>query len=136
MSGSGLKTITHSSACVEARGFDVRLITKLSDRYVNLNLALGYGSMVTRYVEYNLRVKGISSYDPDHVTLIAKEDTQFTKEVPLTIGMKTEDSIFEAMKEGEMDLLDNVWKWVKNNNSLSLQIERRSWVSTGCHSDH
>ena len=35
------------------------------------------------------------------------------------IGMKTKDSIFKAMKEGEMDMLDNVWKQVKNNHSLS-----------------
>ena len=37
----------------------------------------------------------------------------------MTIGMKAEDSIFEAMKEGEMDMLDNIWKCVKNNHSLS-----------------
>ena len=97
-----------SSAYGEARGFDVRLITKLSDRYVNLNLALGYSSTVTGYVEYNLHVRGISSYDSDWVTLIA--DTQFSKEVPLTIGMKTEDSIFKAMKEEEIDMLHNIWK--------------------------
>ena len=99
-----------SSAYVEARGFDVRPITKLSDRYVNLNLALGYSSPVTGYVKYNLRMRRISSYDSDRVTLLAKDNTQFLKEVPLTIGTKTEDSIFEAMKEGEIDMLDNVWK--------------------------
>ena len=108
-----------SSAYVEARGFDVRLITELIDRYVNLNLALGYSSPVTGYVEYNLGMRGISSYDPDWVALLAKDDTQFSKEVPLTIGTKTEDSIFKAMKQGEIDMLDNIWKQVKNNGSLS-----------------
>ena len=66
-----------SSAYTEARGFNVRLITKLSDQYVNLNLVFGYSSPVTGYVEYNLRVRGISSYDSDQVTPIAKDDTQF-----------------------------------------------------------
>ena len=107
---SGATADLMSSAYAEARGFDMRPITELSDQYVNLNLALGYSSPVTGFVEYNLRVKGVSSYDSDRVTLIAKDDTQFLKEVPLTIGMKTEDSIFEAMKEGEIDMLDNVWK--------------------------
>ena len=116
---SGAMAHLMSSVYAEARGFDVRPISELSDRYVNLNLALVYSSTVTRYVEYNLHVRGISSYDSDHVSLIAKEDTQFLKEVPLTIGMKTEDSIFEARKEGEIDLLDNIWKQVKNNCSLS-----------------
>ena len=74
---------------------------------------------MTGYVEYNLHVRGISSYDSDRVTLIAKDDTQFLEEVPLTIGMKTEDFIFGAMKEAEIDMLDNIWKQVKNNRSLS-----------------
>ena len=98
------------SAYAEARGFNVRPITELSDQFVNLNLALEYSSTVTGYVEYNLHVRGISSYDSDWVTLIAKDDTQFSKEVPLTIGTKMENSIFEAMKEGKIDMLDNIWK--------------------------
>ena len=64
-----------SSAYVEARGFDVRLITELSDQYVNLNLALGYSSPVTGYVEYNLHMRGVSSYDSNWVTLLTKDDT-------------------------------------------------------------
>ena len=107
---SGATADLMSSAYAEARGFNVRPITELSDGYVNLNLALGYSSPVTGYVEYNLHMRGISSCDSNWVTLLAKDDTQFSKEVPLTIGMKTEDSIFEAMKEGEIDMLDNVWK--------------------------
>ena len=98
-----------SSTYVEARGFSVRPIAELCDWYVNLNLVLGYSFMVTGYVEYNLCMKGISSHDSNWVALIAKYDTQFSKEVPLTIGMKTEDSIFNAIKEGEMDMLANVW---------------------------
>ena len=107
---SGATVELMSSAYVEARGFDVRLITELSDQYVNLNLMLGYSSPATGFVEYNLWVRGVSSYDSDWVTLLAKDDTKFLKEVPLTIGMKTEDPIFEAMKEGEIDMLDNIWK--------------------------
>ena len=116
---SGATVDLMSSAYAEARGFDVRPITELSDRYVNLNLALGYSSPVTGYVEYNKCMRGVSSYESDWVVLMAKDDTQFWKEVPLTIGTKTEDSIFEAMKEGEIDMLDNIWKQVKNNHSLS-----------------
>ena len=107
---SGAMADLMSSAYVEARGFDVRLITELSDRYVNLSLALGYSFTVTGYVKYNLHMRGISFYDSNWVTLIAEDDTQFSKVVPLTIGTKTEDSIFKAMKEGEIDMLDKIWK--------------------------
>ena len=39
------------------------------------------------------------------------------------IGTKTEDTIFEAMKEGEIKMLDNIWKRVKNNQSLTKHRE-------------
>ena len=74
---SGTTPDLMSSAYAEARGFNIRPITELSDWYMNLNLALGYSSTVTGYVEYILQVKGISSYDSDRVTLIAKEDKIF-----------------------------------------------------------
>ena len=50
---------------------------------------------------------------------MTEDNTQFGQEVPLLIGTKTEDTILEAMKEGEIELLDSTWKQVKNNQSLS-----------------
>ena len=35
------------------------------------------------------------------------------------IGMRTEDTIFKAMKEGEIEMLGNICKRVKNNQSLT-----------------
>ena len=44
------------------------------------------------------------------------------------IGTKTEDTIFEAMKEGQIKMLDNIWKRVKNNQSLTkLREEVGFW---------
>ena len=58
------------------------------------------------------------------MALVAEDNTPFSKEVPLTIGTKTEDTLLEALKEGEIEMLDSVWKRVKNNLSLSkLQEE-------------
>ena len=55
---------------------------------------------------------------------MAEDHTPFSREVPLTIGMKMEDTILEELKEGEIEMLDCVWKRVKNNWSLSkLQEE-------------
>ena len=76
------------------------------------------------YVEYNLQIPGIS-YNSDRVTLVAEDNTPFSKEVPLTIGTKTEDTILEALKEGEIEMLDSVWKRVKNNRLLSKLREVR-----------
>ena len=60
---SGATADLMTSAYTETWGFNVRPITELSDQNVNLNLALGHCSMTMGYVEYNLRMKGISSYD-------------------------------------------------------------------------
>ena len=65
---------------MEARGFDIKLMTELSDWHVNLKLALGYCSTVMGYVKYNLCLKGIPSYDSNWVALIAEKDTQFLRE--------------------------------------------------------
>ena len=62
---SGATADLMTSAYAEAWGFDIRPITELSNQNVNLNLVLGHSSTATVYVEYNLRLKGISSYDSD-----------------------------------------------------------------------
>ena len=111
-------------AYAEARNFNIRLLTGLSDCFVNLRLAAGFKTTLSGYIEYNLQVPGISSYNSDRVALVAEDNTLFSKEVPFTIGTKTEDTILEALKEGEIEMLDSVWKRVKNNQSLSkLQEE-------------
>ena len=106
-------------AYAEARNFDIKPMTELSDRFINLRLSAGFKTTLSGYVEYNLLIPGISSYDSDRVALVAEDDTRFSREVPLTIGTKTEDTILEALKEGEMEMLDSIWKRVKNNRSLS-----------------
>ena len=50
---------------------------------------------------------------------MAEDDTPFSRKVPLAIGTKTEDTILEALKEGETEMLDSIWERVKNNRSLS-----------------
>ena len=106
-------------AYAEARNFDIRLMTEMSDRFVNLGLAAGFKTTLSSYIEYNLQIPEILSYYSDRVALVAEDNTPFSKEVPLTIGTKAEDTILEALKEGEIEMLDSVWKRVKNNQSLS-----------------
>ena len=103
----------------KVRNFDIRLMTELSDCFINLRLAAGFKTTFSSYVEYNLQIPGISSYDSDRVALVAEDNTPFSREVPLTIGTKTKDTILQALKEGEFEMLDSIWKRVKNNKSLS-----------------
>ena len=94
-------------------------MTELSDHFINLRLVARFRTTLSSYVEYNLQIPGISSYNSDLVALVAEDSTPFSKEVPLAIGTKTEDTILEALKEGKIEMSDSVWKRVKNNRSLS-----------------
>ena len=121
---SGATADLMTQAYAEARNFDTRPMTELSDHFINLRLAARFKTTMSGYVEYNLQISGISSYNSDRVALVAEDHTPFSREVPLTIGTKMEDTILEALKEGEIEMLDSVWKRVKNNRSLSkLQEE-------------
>ena len=112
---SGATADLMTLAYAKVRKFDIRSMMGLSDRFMNLRLVAGFKTTLSGYVEYNLQNPGISSHDSDRVALVAEDNTAFPKEVPLTIGMKTEDTILEALKEGEIEMLDSVWKRVKNN---------------------
>ena len=88
---AGLMTLAYA----EARNYNK---VELSDHFINLRLAASFKTTLSGYVEYNLQIPGISSYDSDQVTLVVEDDTPFSREVPLTIGTKTEDTILKALK--------------------------------------
>ena len=111
---SGATADLMTQAYAEARNFDIRPMTELSDCFINLRLAARCKTTLSGYVKYNLQIPRISSYNSDQVALVAEDHTPFSREVPLTIGTKTEDTILEALKEGEIKMLDSM-KRVKNN---------------------
>ena len=47
----------------EARNFDIRPMTELSDRFLNLRLAARFKTTLSGYVRYNLQIPEISSCD-------------------------------------------------------------------------
>ena len=49
----------------EARNFDIRPMSELSDHLINLRLAARFKTTLSSYIEYNLQIPGISSYDLD-----------------------------------------------------------------------
>ena len=80
-------------AYAKARGFNIRPMTELSECFINLRFIAGFKTTLSSYIEYNLQILRISSYDSDRVALVAEDHTPFSKEVPVTIGTKTEDTI-------------------------------------------
>ena len=54
-----------TQAYAKARTFVIRLMTELSDHFINLRSAAGFKTTLSSYIEYNLQISGISSYDSD-----------------------------------------------------------------------
>ena len=50
----------------------------------------------------------------DRLALLAEDDSNYSKRVHVASRTKKLDSIMYAMKEGEMELLDEVWRGTKN----------------------
>ena len=83
---SGATADLMTLAYVEARNFDIRLMTELSDHFINLRLVARFKTTLSSYVKYKLQILGISSYNSDWEGLVAEDDTPFSREVPLIIG--------------------------------------------------
>ena len=49
-----------TQAYAEARNFDIRLMTELSNHFINLRLAAGFKTILSSYVKYNLQIPRIS----------------------------------------------------------------------------
>ena len=61
---SGATADLMTQAYAKARNFDIRLMTELSDCFINLRLAAGFKTTLSGYVEYNLQIPRIS-YNSD-----------------------------------------------------------------------
>ena len=94
----------------KAAGLEIKPLSLITGKHVTISLAAGQYSEAVRYTEFNLKVPGVSGYDMDRLALLSEDDSNYSKRVPVALGTKTLDSIMYAMKEGEIELLDEVWK--------------------------
>ena len=79
----GATTDLMTLAYAKAGNFDIRPMMELSNHFMNLRLVTGFKTTLSGYIEYNLQIPGISSQDSDQVALVAEDNTEFNKEVPL-----------------------------------------------------
>ena len=83
-----------------------------------MSLAAGQYTEAVGYTEFNLKVPRVPDNDMDRLALLAEDDSNYSTRVPVALGTKTLDSIMYAMKEGEIELLDEVWRQMKNQRSF------------------
>ena len=94
----------------KAAGLEVKPLSLITDKLVTMSLAAGQYSEAVGYTEFNMKIPGVSGYDMDRLALLLEDDSNYSKRVPVALGTKLLDSIMYAMKEGKVELLDEVWK--------------------------
>ena len=107
-----------SVSYAKAAGLEIKPLSLITDKHVTMSLAAGQYSEAVRYTEFNLKVPRVSDYDMDRLALLAKM-TSYSKRVPVALGTKTLDSFMYAMKKGEIEWLDEVWRCTKNQRSFA-----------------
>ena len=103
----------------KAAGLEIKPLSMITDKHVTMSFAAGQYSEAVRYTEFNLKVPGVSDYDMDRLALLAEDDSNYSKRVTVALGTKTLVSIMYTMKEGEIELLDEVWRQTKNQRSFA-----------------
>ena len=97
---------------------EIKPLSLIIEKHVTMSLAAGQYSEAVRYTEFNLKVPGVSDYDMDRLAVLAQDDSSYSRSMPVALGTKILDSIMYTMKEGEIELLDEVWRWKKNQRSF------------------
>ena len=92
----------------KAAGLEIKPLFLITDKHVTMRLAAGQYSEAVGYTEFNLKIPGVSDYDMDRLALLAEDDSNYSKRVPVALGTKRLDSIKYTMKEGEIELHDEV----------------------------
>ena len=107
----------------KAAGLEIKPLSLITDKPVTMSLAAGQYSEAVRYTVYNQKIPGVSGYDMDRLALLLEDDSNYSKRVPVAPGTKTLDSIMYAMKEGKIELLDEVWKQTKTQRSFAKLMD-------------
>ena len=103
----------------KAAGLEINPLSLITDKHVTMSLPARQYSEAVGYTEFNLKVPGVSGYDIDRLALLSEDDSNYSKGVPVALGTRTLDFIMYAMKEGYIELLDEVWKRTKTQRSFA-----------------
>ena len=85
---------------------------------ITVDQPFNYEGRPIGYVVMRVQIDGISSYDEDHVALIAQSSTKFVHKVPMILGMPTTDWAIATLKESEIDELATPWACVRKSTLL------------------
>ena len=72
----------------------------------------------------SVQIEGISGYNEDQVTLMARSSAEFAHHIPIILGTPTMDWAIKTLKESEIDKLATPWACVRKSTLLQAATTR------------
>ena len=104
--------------CVVALGLQMGPLTDLHERGVTIDQPFNYEGRPIGYVIMSVQIKGISGYNEDQVTLVARSSAEFAHHIPVILGTPTTDRAIKTLKESKIDKLATPWACVRKSTLL------------------
>ena len=120
---TGATTNIMTPAYPKKLGLEPQPIDNLTKRKVTFNGVRNSCAVLKGYVKFNLQVLGVRRFNQDHVALLVKDESKFTKKIPLILRTRTLDCEVEILLESEEDKLSTTWKRVKVVHSLARRFQ-------------
>ena len=70
----------------------------------------GYYTEPIGYIMVWVQFPGIPSYDENQVALVIRDGSEFSRRVPVIIGTPMIDRVIQALKESELDTIQEEWQ--------------------------
>ena len=119
MANSGSQVNTMMPNYVKHHEFPVLLLEDLVDHPLNLVGLGGMRTSPTGFVILWVQVMEIAGYDKDVVFLVIPDELEFSRCMPLVLGMCTLCGIVNVIKESELDRLSTSWPTARTLGLLS-----------------
>ena len=114
--GANVNMITPE--CMVALGLQMGPLTDLCEGGITIDQPFNYKGRPIGYVIMSVQIEGISGYNKDQVTLMARSSTKFTHHIPIILGTPTTDWAIKTLKESKIDKLATPWACVRKSTLL------------------
>ena len=124
--GANVNMITPE--CMMALGLQMGPLTDLCEGGITIDQPFNCKGQPIGYVIMRVQMDGISSYDEDQVTLIARSSAEFAHKVPIILGTPTTNQVIATLKESKIDELATLWACIRKNTLLQAAVAQVSTI--------
>ena len=107
-------------AFVKKRGLVVGSIADLNKHqgWIPVSCSGGYYTEPIGYVMVQVQFPRIPSYDENQVALAIRDESEFSRRVPVIIGTPTINRVVRALKESKLDTIPEEWQRARHGHEF------------------